>query len=41
VERHRINAGPDLAFHFDDDPDLDLDSSPSLTHVGNDEKKTL
>jgi hypothetical protein len=39
VERHRINADPDLAFHFDDD--LDLDSSPSLTHFGNDEKKTL
>ncbi len=35
VDRHSFDAYPDPSFHFDAEPDPDLDPTPSLTHVGN------
>ncbi len=34
VNQHRFDANPDPTFHFDVDPETDLDPSPSVTHVG-------
>jgi hypothetical protein len=37
LDRHHIDADPDLTFHFDADPDLNPDPTPSFTHVGKSE----
>ncbi len=38
MDRHRVDADPDPAFHFDTDPDPDPDSNPdsnpSFVHTG-------
>jgi hypothetical protein len=34
VNQQRFDANPDPTFHFDVDPEPDLDPSPSVAHVG-------
>jgi hypothetical protein len=34
VDRHRFDADPDMPFHFEADPDTDLDPSLSFAHDG-------